>query len=40
MGLLVRSEHWRDHVCQIMEVAGALAIIAIGLAMLLSRLNL
>jgi ABC-type nickel/cobalt efflux system permease component RcnA len=40
LGLLARSELWRQHVGQVLEIGGALAIIAIGLAMLLPKLNL
>ena len=40
MGLVARSEHWRQHAGQALETASALAIIVIGLAMLLPRLDL
>ena len=40
MALLARSEHWRHHAGQMLEIVGALAVIAIGLAMLLPRLSL
>jgi ABC-type nickel/cobalt efflux system permease component RcnA len=39
MDILASSEHWRQHVGEILEIAGALAVIVIGLAMLLPRLS-